>query len=1130
MTTLRKNKISSKLYVLPLIAALLVNLTGITSPASAAAEPDLLHKAYITSFNFGVVDVVDLTTNTVEKAKIHVGTNPNSAGFNPTGKQIFVTNRGSNSVSIIDPATDTVISTLPVGLAPHGVAFNTDGSKAYVANQGGGSISVIDTGSLTVTNTIPVPGSPTAMVVIGNTLFVTAQGGSQVKIVDLIHEELVGDITVGNRPYGLSVNAAGTKIYTANQGSNSVSVIDVASRSVEASIPVGDNPSATEVSRDGSRVYVANTFSNNISVIDTATHTVINTVPVGSNPYVIGLSSDGKNVYTINYGSNSMSVIDTDTMTVTASPGLSSGPFMVGTFMVSTAAAANPIPAQVAKPEASPASGAVPAGTGISLSSTTPGATIYYTTDGSIPTVSSTVYSNPIIVTQAMTLQAIAVKNNMQDSEVMSETYTLTAPKNSTINPDAVSFDKRGDAEADIITTLTLNDNTLTSIHNADEPLLPGTDYTVDGDTVTISKAYLAKQAVGTTQLTFTFNAGAVQTLVITVVDTTPPKVLGAPVLESAVPGNAKVQLTWSPVEGSTGYKVYQSVSSDTYGTELNTVQASVYTYNATGLTNGTTYYYVVKAVNSAGDSLASNQASATPATVPGAPSEVSAVAGNGQATITFASPADNGGSPITGFEVSSSAGGFKASSVMSPVTITGLQNGTVYTFTVKAINAVGSSIDSAPSNSVTPAAPVTAPAPTAAAADPGASVLINGKIQSIGQITLKQINNQAAAILSVNEAKLEEQLNTAGPGAVITFPFTQTAGILIGELNGRIVKNLEQHQAVIKIQTPQASYTLPAQQIQMDNIANQLWQTAELQNVKVQIQISTPAPDQMKIIDNAAAAGNFTIAAAPLDFTIHATSGDRTVEVNSFNSYVERTIQLAGGVDTSKITTALVIEADGSVRHVPTKIENNNGVLYAKINSRTNSTYAVVYHPVSFADVANHWSQDVVNDLGSRMVINGVDGTAFYPNQDMTRAEFAATLVRALGLKLQDGAASFTDVQSSAWYHDEILTAAKYNLVQGYEDHSFRPLDKVTREQAMTMIAKAMALTPAIAQSTDVSLSSFRDADQVSAWAAASVNGSLKAGIVTGRSQDILAPKASVTRAEVAAMIHRFLQKSDLI
>lgn len=109
---------------------------------------------------------------------------------------------------------------------------------------------MINTGNHSVTGTISILGHPVAMVVIGQTLYVTRSDDSKVSVIDITNDTVTSEITVGNNPYGLSANPAGTKIYVANMMGNSVSVINVANNSVDATISVGNRPTATEVTPD----------------------------------------------------------------------------------------------------------------------------------------------------------------------------------------------------------------------------------------------------------------------------------------------------------------------------------------------------------------------------------------------------------------------------------------------------------------------------------------------------------------------------------------------------------------------------------------------------------------------------------------------------------------------------------------------------------------------------------------------------------------------------------------------------------------------------------------------------------------------------------------------------------------
>ncbi|SFF00490.1 S-layer homology domain-containing protein [Paenibacillus algorifonticola] len=525
---------------------------------------------------------------------------------------------------------------------------------------------------------------------------------------------------------------------------------------------------------------------------------------------------------------------------------------------------------------------------------------------------------------------------------------------------------------------------------------------------------------------------------------------------------------------------------------------------------------------------------------VPGSPTNITAVGGNAQAVVSFTAPANNGGSPVKGYEVTAMPGNITASGISSPITVTGLTNGTSYTFTVKALNIAGSSASSAQSNAVTPAAPSSGGGSSGSTSNPNTpttasvNVLINGIVYNMGSTSTVMVNNQSVTTLTVNQAALNNRLANETSGVVVTFPMDIHSGALIVKLNGEEMKALEQKQALVNIQTGSASYTLPIEQLIDSTAVRELLQQAGLEQLEFQIEVAALAPSRLQEVKSAAAQGGFELIAEPFDFTVKVVHGTTRQEVTQFNAYVEREIAIPSTVDPQRITTAIVIEPDGSIRHVPTKIVQKDGSYRAKIFSLTNSTYALVWNPVAFKDAAGHWAEQAINEMGSRMIISGVGGDRFNPNASITRAEFAAIIVRGLGLKLEMEASGFSDVQATAWYNQAIRTAVAYKLINGFEDGTFRPNEPITREQATVIIAKAMSITGLNAglpagNAEDVLLP-YADANEAAAWARSSLADSLQGGIISGRSGAQLAPKALITRAEIAMMVQRLLTNSKLV
>ncbi len=184
----------------------------------------------------------------------------------------------------------------------------------------------------------------------------------------------------------------------------------------------------------------------------------------------------------------------------------------------------------------------------------------------------------------------------------------------------------------------------------------------------------------------------------------------GTPTIGTATAGttaNATVTFTAPASDGGSPITSYSVTSAP--GGVVNTGATSPITVS--GLTPGIVYTFRVQAFNANGPSaLSAASNSITAVTVPGTPTIGTATAGNATASVAFTAPASTGGSAILDYTATSSPGGITATSATSPISVTGLTNGTPYTFTVTARNAAGSGAASSASNSVTPTAPAEVP------------------------------------------------------------------------------------------------------------------------------------------------------------------------------------------------------------------------------------------------------------------------------------------------------------------------------------------------------------------------------------------------------------------------------------
>ena len=319
----------------------------------------------------------------------------------------------------------------------------------------------------------------------------------------------------------------------------------------------------------------------------------------------------------------------------------------------------------------------------------------------------------------------------------------------------AVSWTDPANAGADplLSDTVTASPGGATCIYY--EPASPSYNPSAPADQCTVSGLTNGTSYTFTVASTNALGTGASSAASAAIVPSTVP---GAPTIGTATSGaNAQsvVSFTAPASNGGAAINSYTVTAADTTNPSNPNVTASGATspITVTGLTNGDTYSFTVTATNVSGTGAPSGATTATPSTVPGAPTGVTATVGgatgSGTAIVSWTAPASNGGATITKYTATSSSGSKTCSTTSTApatpattCTITGLTNGTNYTFTVTAANAAGTSAASA-------AGPAGGVVPSTVPSTPSAPTVTTAGLNGQASVTWTAPNNQGSAITS---------------------------------------------------------------------------------------------------------------------------------------------------------------------------------------------------------------------------------------------------------------------------------------------------------------------------------------------------------------------------------------------
>jgi len=330
---------------------------------------------------------------------------------------------------------------------------------------------------------------------------------------------------------------------------------------------------------------------------------------------------------------------------------------------------------------------------------------------------------------------------------------------------------------------------------------------------------------------------------------------------------------------------------------------------------------------------------------------------------------------------------------------------------------------------------------------------------------------------------------------------------------------------ATVAVENSTGSYSLPVDALDYEALAEELGAGDE--SLEVEIKIAKVQDEDAEAVEEAAEANGGEVLAA-VEFSVEAKAGNQTVEITDFGStYVERTINVDAD---SSATGVLYDPATGEFSFIPAKFADG----IATLKSTTNSIYAVLGLESDFADVDGHWSESHVESMANKLIVEGYEDGTFGPDVQITRAEFATLIVRALGLSSKTAAAAdFSDVASTDWFANAVALAVDAGIVNGYEDGTFQPNKVITREELAAMVVRASAfagteLSVAANEASSI-LAGLKDADTI-VWADAEIAAAVDAGIIEGYEDGTFGAGKTATRAEASTMIRRFLANAGFI
>lgn len=379
-----------------------------------------------------------------------------------------------------------------------------------------------------------------------------------------------------------------------------------------------------------------------------------------------------------------------------------------------------------------------------------------------------------------------------------------------------------------------------------------------------------------------------------------------------------------------------------------------------------------------------------------------------------------------------------------------------------------------------------------------------------------------------VDKKSIKDSIKTAKKDAVVKVLVPKDKDEISAIFSVKDVEDMAEKELAISVETEKAIYELPTNDVKLDVVRQAFGEDVDTSKIEFEVIQKVPSSSMEKIIVETAEKEDVLVLMPSIDFEINANYRGKSVKIEKFKKYVTRKIALPDTVDASKITTATITKPDGTIYHVPTYVTQIDGTYYAVVNSLTNSTYTLIYNKKTFDDI-DMWAKASIENMASRLVVEGETDLLFAPNKEMTRANFTKFVIKSLGLAPLDYI-QYTDVAMDQDYAGYIQTASEYGIINGIGGGLFAPNANITREEAMTILYRIKDILDYEGNELNLDMTKFTDYVNVSIYAKDAVIWNVNSSVIKGKSAETLDPKANITKAEVATVLERILQRAELI